>query len=206
MAYDPMNPYGLDHQGTWKPGATEPNFLGSDFEMLRGLLSNQSKQGDQNKGAYRNLFNKQIGKQSKGAIKNINEQLASSGFRGAGANLIGDVFETQANATQGFENNLLQNDTQIKSSALAQLLGLNQFEGNQQFGKFQSDRQNTQFGQSMDEQRRQFNEQLQYQKDSEPAWWESLLGSLLGGGAQVGAAALTGGGSSGMAGSPRWKK
>jgi hypothetical protein len=167
------------------------NFLGSNFDYLSQILKGQSLSGDPNKDKYRETFDKQLGVQTGSAVKNINEQLASSGFRGSGANLIGDVFETQANATQGFENNLLQNDTQIKSSALAQLLGLNQFEGNQKFGKFQSDRQNTQFGQSLDEQRRQFNEQLQYQKDSEPAWWEDMLGTLLSSGARIGAAALS---------------
>jgi len=202
MAYDYANPFNLDYQGTWKPGATEPNFLGSNFGVLQELLKN-NMQGDPNKGAYRNLFNKQIGKQSKSAIKNINEQLSSSGFRGSGANLIGDIFETQANATEGFENDLLTNDMNLKNNAIQQLLGLNQFEGGQQFNKFQSDRQQGQFDQSQAQQLRMFQEQLQYAKDSDPGWFEELLGGLLGAGGQIGAALLTGGSSPGMAGKAR---
>lgn len=189
--YDYANPYKLPYQGTWKPPATKPNFLGSDFNNLKSLLNTQMG-GDPNKNAYRTTFNKQIGKQSSRAIKDINEQLASSGFRGSGANLVNDVFETQANATEGFENDLLKNDTQIKQAAIAQLLGLNEFEGTQNFRGYESDVQQDQWTKSFEEQRRQFNANLQYLKDNQPAGWEGLLGSLIGGGAQVGAAALLG--------------
>lgn len=180
MAYDPMNPYGLPLQGTWKPPTQEPNFLGSDFNSLKGKLNTQM-QGDPHKANFRALFNKQLGIQSNRAVKNINEQMASSGFRGAGANLIGDIFESGAVATQGFENDLLKNDTQIEQNAINQLLGLNQFEGNQQFGKFQSDRQNSQFNQSQAQQWKMFQQQMQFQREQADTDFWDVLGGILGG-------------------------
>jgi hypothetical protein len=48
-------------------------------------------------------------------------------------------------------------------------------------------------GQQLDMEK--FLQELQFQKDSQPAWWEGLLGGLIGAGGQIGAAALTGGAS-----------
>ena len=190
-------------QGQMFQNATNPQqtdssqFLGGNFDYLQSLLKRQQQTGDPNKGAYAQLFNKQLGTQQNRAVKNINEQLSSSGFRGAGANLIGDVFEQGANATEGFNNDLLRNDFQVKQSAIAQLLGLNQLESSMKFNTFQSDRSNQQFNQSSALADLRGQQQFEFQKDSQPSWWESILGSLIGGGAQVGAAALTGGASAG---------
>ena len=182
------NPYNLPVKGNWKPENT-PNFLGSDFNYLKQLLTNQ-RAGDPKKDIYRKTFQKQLGRSTGRAVKNINEQLAASGFKGAGANLIGDVYESEANATENFENNLLENDTNLAQSALAQLLQMNQFEGNQNFSKYQSDVQQDQFQKSQDQQMKMFLEQMRFQRESQPSWWEELLGGLLGAGSQIGSAFL----------------
>jgi hypothetical protein len=142
-------------------------------------------------------FNKVLGRQTGSAIKNINEQLASSGFRGAGANLINDVFETQANATQGFGVDLLKNDMAVKQNAINQLLGLNQFEGSQNFGMYQSQVQQEQFRQSLEERRRQFDLMQALQRDElNPSFWD-VFGGILG----TGVGAFTGGLGGGLASS-----
>jgi hypothetical protein len=196
MAYDYGNQFNLPTVGNWKP-QERPNILGSDFNYLKEMLKSQTA-GDPNKDIFRKIFDKQLGKSSSRAITNINEQLASSGFRGAGANLINDVFETQANATQQFEGDLLNNDLKIKQNAIAQLLGLNQFEGGQNMGLFQSDRQNDQFGQSLAEQKRQFDINMAFQREQSNTDFWDVLGGILG----AGAGAL-GGGFLGTLGS-RW--
>lgn len=169
---------------------TDPNqFLGGNFNNLQEMLTKLFKSGDPNKDQYRQLFEKQLGKQTSGTVRNIKEQMSASGFKGAGANLLGDVYETGANATQGFENDLLQRDTQIEQNALAQLLGLNQFEGNQKLNAFQSDRSNQQFNQSLLMNQLMQQQQFEFQKDQSGTGFWDVLGGVLG----AGAGALGGG-------------
>lgn len=169
-----------------------------DTGALQGLLQNQLA-GDPNKGRYRQAFNKQLGRSSSRAIKDINEQLSGSGFRGAGANLINDVFETEAMATENFESNLLDKDIMIKQNAVAQLLGI---EG-MKLGASQADRaaQMSMFGQltgnqfqnrGLDLQERQ----LALQEDAGSDFWD-VLGGVLG----TGAGFFTGGLGSNLASS-----
>lgn len=169
---------------------TDPSqFLGSNFNNLQEVLNKLLKGGDPNKDQYRQLFEKQLGKQTSGAVRNIKEQMSASGFKGAGANLLGDIYETGANATQGFENDLLQRDTQIGQNALAQLLGLNQYEGNQKLNAFQSDRANQQFNLSQLMNQLMQQQQFEFQKDQSGTGFFDILGGVLG----AGAGALGGG-------------
>lgn len=179
-----------------KPKATDASqFLGSNFDYLQDNLK-QNAEG--NNPIFAQLFgnaSRRIGASTDRAVQDIKEQGAQSGFRGAGGNLINDAYRNEGDALSQVSDSLSTQQLQFQQNAISQLLGLNQFEGSQQFGAFQSDRQNTQFNQSQEQQWKMFQEQLQFQKDSQPGWWEELLGGLLGGAAQVGAAALTGGGS-----------
>lgn len=166
------------------------NFLGSNFDYLQNNLK-QSAEG--NDPLFDQLFgnaSRRIGASTDRNIQDIKEAGAQSGFRGAGGNLINDAYKGEKESLGQVSDELAGRELQYKQNAIAQLLGLNQFEGGQNFDAFQSDRQNSQFNQSQAQEWEMFNKNLQYQKDMEPAWWESLLGGLIGGAAQVGSAAL----------------
>lgn len=158
---------------------TPPNVLGTDFNHLRGIFSNLMG-GDPNNNAYRDAFSRQLGTQSRTAIRNINEQLSSSGFRGAGANLINGIFETQANSLEDFNNNLLQRDMAVKQNAINGLLGLTQFEGSQNMGLYNSQIQQNQFAQSLAERRREFDMELALQREAQNPSFFDVLGGVLG--------------------------
>lgn len=162
-------------------------FLGSDFDYLKGILG-KSVEGDN--PIFDKLFgnaSRKIGASTDRNVQDIKEQGAQSGFRGTGSNLINDAYRGEKEALSGVSDNLALQEESYIQNALAQLLGLNQFEGNTKFNLFSSDRQNLQFQQSFAEQKRQFDEQLANQ----PSWWEGILGSVLGAGAQVGGAAIS---------------
>ena len=119
--------------------------------------------------------------------RNINQNLASSGFRGSGANLIGDIFAKQSGALGDLTANVGGMGMQNRQNAIAQLLGLNQFQagqnvGQQQFktGAFQSLAQLLQSG--------AFADRQQDQAEA-PTSWEDITGQLLG----TGVGAFTGG-------------
>lgn len=166
--------------------ATAKKFLGSNFDYLQ---NNLKKGVEGNNPIFDQIFgnaSRRIGASTDRAVQDIKEQGAQSGFRGAGGNLINDAYRNEGNALSQVSDSLAGQKLQYQQNAIAQLLGLNQFEGNQYQNLFNSDRQNMQFQQGFAENRRQFDEQMANQ----PSWWEGILGSLIGGGAQVGSAAL----------------
>jgi len=166
---------------------TAKKFLGSNFDYLQNNLK-QSAEG--NDPLFDRLFGnaaRKIGASTDRNIQDIKEAGAQSGFRGAGGNLINDAYKGEQESLAGVSDNLAVQESNYKQNAISKLLGLNQFEGGQFQNLFQSDRQNMQFREGLDENRRQFNEQMA----KEPSWWESLLGGLLGAGGQIGAAVLS---------------
>ncbi len=71
---------------------------------------------------------KKIGKQARGAREDIRELGAASGFRGAGANILTDVFESEAGAVAELETGVGGIAQQRESEALGRLIGVEQFE------------------------------------------------------------------------------
>ena len=69
-----------------------------------------------------------ISREGDTARRNINQSLASSGFRGSGANLMNDVFGTQSNAFGNLNASIGQLGMQNRQNAIEQLLGLNQLQ------------------------------------------------------------------------------
>ena len=161
-----------------KPKATDP-FLGSNFDYLQNNLK-QSAEG--NNPIFAQLFgnaSRRIGASTDRNVQDIKEQGAQSGFRGAGGNLINDAYRGEQQALTGVSDNLAGQQLNFQQNAISQLLGLNQFEGGQGFGAFQSDRQNSQFNQSQAQNWRMFQEQLAFQKDqANPSFMESLGGLI----------------------------
>ena len=174
-----------------KPSGTNyKDFLGSDFEKLKGILT---KNIEGNNPIFDKLFGdaaRRIGGSTDRNVRGIRENLASSGFRGTGANLINDAYKNESEALTQVSDQLATQELNYQQAALAQLLGLNSQEGQTAFNAFQSDRSNKQFETSLAEQRRQFDQNLQFQKDNQPDWWESILGTLLGEGSKAAVTAL----------------
>lgn len=156
------------------------SFLGSNFNYLQNNL----KQGiEGNNPIFPQLFgnaSRRIGASTDKAIRNIKEQGAQSGFRGASGNLINNAFGNEQNALTQVLDDLATQQLRYQQNAIAQLLGLNQFEGGQMFNTFQSDRQNLQFQQNFAEQRRQFDEQMALQREAQNPSFFDVLGGVLG--------------------------
>ena len=117
-------------------------------------------------------------------ILNTRENLASSGLgrSGIGVSALNPIFAGGETAKAGLEANLSQQNIQMKQNAIAQLLGLDQLrlgqnsQRLQQMGLFMGGIQNA----------NNLNQQIQ----STPSPFMQLLGSLIGAGGQIGAAAM----------------
>lgn len=166
------------------------DFLGSNYDFLSSLLK---KNVEGNNPIFDKLYGnaaRRIGGSTDKNVRTIKENLASSGFRGTGANLINDAYVNEQNALTQVSDNLSTQELGYQQNALAQLLNLNSQEGQTAFSTFQSDRSNSQFEKEFAQRYQMFKENLQFQKDSQPDWWESILGTLLGEGSKAAVAAL----------------
>jgi len=77
------------------------------------------------------------------------------------------------------KSHLAQQQLSYQQNAISQLFGLNSFEGGQNFGAFQSDRQNSQFNQSQAQQWEMFNKQMDFNREqSSTDFWDVLSGVL----------------------------
>ena len=168
---------------TQQMGSSTPtnNFLGSNFDFLQNNLK-QSIGG--NNPIFDTLFGnaqRRIGASTDRNIQDIKEMGAQSGFRGAGGNLINEAYKGEKEALSGISDNLALQEMNYQQNAINQLLGLNQFEGGQNFGAFQSDRQNSQFNQSQAQQWKMFQEQMNFQKDQANTDFWDVLSGIFGG-------------------------
>jgi len=167
---------------------TNEQLYGQNFDFLQGNLKDTI--GGKLDPALMQLLSagkrniSQLGDTSR---RNIRQDLAGSGFRGAGANLMNDVFKTQSGAMGDLTANVGQMGMQNRQNAIAQLLGLNQFQagqnvGQQQYqtGAFQNLLQMLQSGAIADRQQDQAEA---------PASWEDIVGGVLG----MGVGAFAGG-------------
>jgi hypothetical protein len=167
---------------------TEDQLYGENFNFLQGNLKDTI--GGKLDPALMQILTagkrniSQLGDTSRRAT---GQQLASSGFRGSGANLMNDIFKTQSGAMGDLTAEVGGLGMQARQNAIAQLLGLNQFQagqnvGQQQYqtGAFQNLAQMLQSGAM---QRRQID------KQNQGGSFEDVLGGILG----MGAGALGGG-------------
>jgi hypothetical protein len=167
---------------------THQQGLGSQFGFLTDYIKGILEGGLPDREKYLQSAKASIGKSTSNAVKGLNENLASRGmFRsGVGTNALASIYGNEASALGDVENQLNQMELSYKQNAINNLLGLNQFEGNQ-YGKFLGmDRGYDQWKQGLVENQRQFNAQM----DAQPDPWMQLLGSAVGGASQAGAAAL----------------
>jgi len=167
-------------------------FLGSNYGYLTDLIKGNI---EGNNPIYDIIFGnaaRRIGGTTSRNIRDVKENLAASGFRGTGANLINDAYRSEADALSQVSDSIAQMQASEKQNSINQLLGLNNQESNLAYNTNQSNIQQNQWLRSFLEGQRQFNENLNYQKENTPSVWEGILGSLLGAGAQVGSAALIG--------------
>ena len=167
------------------------DFLGSNFGYLNDTIKGNAEGRNP---IFDQLFgnaSRRIGGSTDRNVRGVKENLASSGFRGTGANLINDAYRSEKDALSQVSDSLATQELSFKENAINQLLGLNQQEGGMAFNINQSDIQQNQFSQSQAQQWKMFQEQLKFQKDNQPSVWEEILGSLLGSGAKVATAYAT---------------
>lgn len=107
------------------------NYFGSDFGFLRNEFRNLYEQGDPLIDQMVKQATKRLGMQSREAREDIEEAGARSGFRGTQANLYNQLFEQEATAIGDIQLQGAQQQNAVKQQALAQLMGLTQFEGQQ---------------------------------------------------------------------------
>lgn len=157
---------------------TAQSFLGSNFDFLQNTLKNNVEGKN---SIFAQLFgnaSRKIGASTDRAVQDIKEMGAQSGFRGAGGNLLNDAYRNEGEALSQVSDSLSMQELQFKQNAINQLLGLNQFEGGQKFGVYQSDRQQGQFDQSQRQAWNMFQEQLAAQNKGSDFW--DVLGGILG--------------------------
>ena len=162
---------------------TQKDNKGDFYEMLGNLLSQTIQTGAADTDLYRQNTQRAIGKGYNQANTRMKEDLSSRGMGGSGAALaaMAQLGGERASAMGDAEVGLSQMNQNVKMDALTKLLGLNSFGAGQEQSQFSN-----LFG-LLTSQQNQFNinRDYQFQKDNQPSEFASLLGSLLGGGAQV---------------------
>ena len=71
---------------------------------------------------------RKIGATTDRNVRNIRQNLAQSGFRGVGANLINDAYRTESESVGDVSAQLAQQQMNYRQNAIQQLLGLKQME------------------------------------------------------------------------------
>lgn len=134
-------------------------------------------------GIQTNTINKQAGE----ARRSTRENLASSGFRGSGANLMSNIFREQADATQAASANIGAMGLQNKQFYANLLNSMNQFQGaaNLDNAKYQ-----TGAFQNMVDLLSGNAIKKKAAEEAEGFDWGSFGGNILNAGATIGAAAL----------------
>ena len=172
-------------------GSSDPSIYGGSNQFLQSMLRRQTTGTNPAIMKARKAGRGAIGRSTDRGLRSIRENQASSGFRGGGANLYNQLFSGQSDAFGNLEANLSNQQTAYNQEAISNLLGLNQFQGGQTFNQLGLDENTRQFDLSdlfrnrqLQEQRRQFDESNEFN-------FGDFLGNVIGGGAQIGAAALS---------------
>lgn len=165
------------------------NYLGSDFNWLRGEFKDLFESGSPVVQQMVEQGQKKLGLQVRREKENIDTLGAQSGFRGANANLYNRLFETEATALGDLQLEGAQMDEQVRQQALASLMGLTQFEGGTNLAVDTKKEDVRQFQESFNEQKRQFEKDWELRKrqveiaedEAGGGFWEGV-GNLFGGG------------------------
>lgn len=155
---------------------------GDFYGMLGSILSKQLQDGF-NVDEYRQQSQGAIKKSAKLSSTQLNESFAGRGMANSGAAVAAQAMlggET-ASALGQNEVQLSQMQEDYKQNALAKLLSLNAFGANVDQNQISNllNLFNTQLSQA------NFNREMKFREDNQPSDFAQLLGSLLGGGAQV---------------------
>ena len=163
------------------------NYKGGDYGYLQELLKGMIAGTDPAFNKMRQQGLAQIDQSVNKNITSTQENLASSGLgrSGVGVSALNQIYAGGNLAKSNLETNLSAEQMQMKQNQISQLLGLNQFGGSQALSELNSNRNFLLGQQGLQQQTWQTQQAL----DSQPGWFGQLLGSLIGAGGQIGAAA-----------------
>lgn len=153
-------------------------YLGSNFNWLTQQFKSDAQSGSKFVEQMIKEGKRGIGMQSRRAMEDIATAGAQSGFRGANANLINNLFETETKQIGQLEVQGAQMNEAVRAQSLASLMGLNQFEGQT---KMQTDTQREsvrQYEQTFQENVRQFGLQYALEKRKVDLQEEAQSGSF----------------------------
>ena len=183
--------YGIDPSQYLPNMLSDEKLYGQDFSYLQQLLKGEISNPEMNPAlrAAEATANRDVSKFGDTARLKANQALASSGFRGSGANIMSDIFGQQADARQGIASDFGLMGMQARQKNIDNLLGLNQFQagqnvGQEQFrtGAFQNLLQSFMRRQGQ-------KEGADLQRENQPGFWD-FAGNLASGAAGVGTAAI----------------
>ena len=134
------------------------DFLGEHSEFLGGNLRSLIESGGMSEALKQMLSTgeKRIGRGRRRATEDVAIAGAQSGFKGTGVNTIADIFESEAIASGELTAGIGQQADVNVQQALAQLMGLTQFQGQQELGGARLSESERQFSISSRDQREQF--------------------------------------------------
>lgn len=151
---------------------------GNSFNFLEGLLKNSINNGMPNKGELLQQGLGSINRNTSNAIRKNNESFAGRGMGRSGvASAVNAGIANQGSEAIGkYELGLNEMEQDYKQKAIMNLLGLNQFQGNQSMGLLDNAFRQKQFYEGLNESQRQFNAQQEAQEYG----WGDFLGQLFG--------------------------
>ena len=162
------------------------------LDKIRALLGSQSQIGLPDKQNYIQNAAKNINASANTAVANTKADVASQGLGRSGIGLaaVNGVNNGRYAALGNAANQVNQMDASYKQNALNQLLGLEEYSQNSAQSQFNANRDYGLRNKALDQQQQQFLQNLDFQMNNQPDPWASILGSLIGAGGQIGAAAL----------------
>lgn len=175
---------------TAAPAQTSQNFTGQFSDFIGSALTNTINQGgfSDNLRAREAQGRRDIGRQTRGARESIRESGASSGFRGANANLFNQLFESQSSAVTNLELGIGREAESRQQQALTQLIGFNTAQQQLGLSAAQFEEGIRQFDITTERGRREFElayglkvRELDILEDSQPGFLENLVTTFVGG-------------------------
>lgn len=163
--------------------AQNTDYTGDFYGLLGDMLSKQMTDGLPNLDQYQQLSEGSINKSFNNSRTSMKEDLASRGMGGSGAAMaaMAGLSGERASALGQNALGLSEMNENYKQQALGNLMNLNSVGVNAKQNQFSN------ILNALGLQLGQFNQNRDYQmqKDNQPSWLGSLLGSLLGAGTSV---------------------